>query len=98
MRALHQIVTPVRPLRELVNAYPDVFRRAELLKVDAEAHDIEVLRSNDWSQFRPRFVVAEMLGEVAQTAPRAEVALFLFERGYRLRSFLYHSAIFELYA
>lgn len=95
MHALQEIVTPVRPLRELLNAHPDVFRQAELLKVDAEAHDIEVLRSNDWSQFRPRFVMAEMLDEVAQTAPRGEVAVFLFERGYQLRSFLYHSAIFE---
>jgi FkbM family methyltransferase len=96
MHARQEIVTSVRPLRELLDAHSDMFRRAELLKVDAEAHDIEVLRSNDWSRFRPRFVMAEMLGEVAQTAPRAEVAVFLRERGYQLRSFLYHSAIFEL--
>ncbi len=95
MHAIREIVTPVRPLRELASIHPDVFRRAELLKVDAEAHDIQVLRSNDWSEFRPRFVMAEMLGETAATAVRDEVALLLHEKGYVLRSFLYHSAIFE---
>jgi FkbM family methyltransferase len=95
MRPEQEIVTPVRTLRELAIAHPSVFGRAELLKVDAEGHDIQVLRSNDWSTFRPRLVVAEMLGETAATAGRDQVAEFLQEQGYFLRSFLYHSAIFE---
>lgn len=95
VRPTRCIATPVRRLRDLAAEYPNIFASAEFLKIDAEGHDLNVLQSNEWSSFRPRYVMVEMLGETAQSAPRQELAAYLEAQGYRLRSFLYHSAVFE---
>ena len=34
----------------------------DFMNVDAEGHDLSVLRSNDWNRFRPRLVLTEALG------------------------------------
>lgn len=34
----------------------------DFMNVDAEGHDLSVLRSNDWSRFRPRLVMTEAIG------------------------------------
>lgn len=95
MKPLRVVTTPVKTLGDLAAAHGSIFYRAELLKVDAEGHDLNVLQSNDWSRFQPRFVMVEMLDATAATAPDHELGQFLRQRGYALRSFLYHSAVFE---
>jgi FkbM family methyltransferase len=55
----------------------------DLLSVDVEGLDLEVLRSNDWSRFRPDVVLVESLDapDLAGLAGDA-TARFLSERGY----------------
>ncbi|VXC91879.1 putative SAM-dependent methyltransferase [Oceanicaulis sp. 350] len=50
---------PVIPLRTLLEKHllePETF---EILSVDAEGYDVEIIKSNDWNQFRPRIVIVE---------------------------------------
>ena len=73
-------LVPMIPLRELLKEY-FVRRKDEaffLLKADTEGFDLEVLRSNDWSQYRPICVLTESTGQTN------EISLFLQEKGYRL--------------
>ena len=51
--------------------------------MDVEGLDLQVLRSNDWSRYRPRFVVTECLELDLRGIARHPTASFLAERGYR---------------
>lgn len=70
-------------------------RRIDLLSVDVEGHDLAVLRSLDFAVYRPRFVVVEL----HETDPRKMLASdlnqFLETKGYRLRSWVICSLIYE---
>jgi len=36
-------------------------KQIDILSIDTEGYDLEVLKSNDWNKFRPRFVIVETL-------------------------------------
>ena len=69
-------------------------RSIDLLSVDVEGLDLEVLRSNDWQRFRPRAIVAEILGTDVASMSDSEVTRFLGSVGYRPYAKLVNSAIF----
>jgi len=73
------------------NLPPDT--EIDLLTIDVEGSELEVLSSNDWSRFRPRVVVIEVLGRTLGTVGEAESVRFLMDRGYTPVSMLYHSVI-----
>ncbi|MDT7602101.1 MAG: hypothetical protein QOF61_98, partial [Acidobacteriota bacterium] len=54
-----EILLPVCPLAELLERHLPAGQLIDFLNVDVEGHDLDVLESNDWRRFRPRFVVAE---------------------------------------
>jgi FkbM family methyltransferase len=49
------------PLSGILNTYLPVNQNIDFLTVDTEGLDLQVLQSNDWQRFRPRFVVSECL-------------------------------------
>lgn len=88
--------TRVRPARldDLLraNGAPPAF---DLLSVDAEGHDLEVLCSMDFAEFRPRLVVVEMLDFDLECPRRDPVYEHLSARGYRLVGFTMGNGYFE---
>lgn len=54
----------------------------DFLSVDVEGLDLNVLRSNDWQKFRPRFVLAESLGLALASLASDATQRFLADAGY----------------
>jgi FkbM family methyltransferase len=48
--------------------------RIDFLKIDVEGHELEVLRGNDWSRWRPSVVLAEAICGAEITAYLSDVA------------------------
>lgn len=71
---------PMFPLRDVLVKYVDPTREGGffLLKADTEGFDLEVLRSNDWSKFRPACILTESTGQ------QSDILSFLQENSYRL--------------
>jgi FkbM family methyltransferase len=83
-RLIDRTEVPTRPLAEILSEHLSPGRPIDFLNVDAEGLDLEVLRSNDWSRFRPKVVVAEdidvlMLDDLG----RSPIVEFLRGHGYR---------------
>lgn len=91
---LRIIQRPIRRLDAIIEQHHSLVGKAELIKVDVEGRDLDVLRSANWESFRPRVVVVELLGATAESAPATDAAIFLKARGYDLRAFLFHTALF----
>ncbi len=70
-------------LREILDQnYRDELGRIDFLSVDTEGFDMDVLRSNDWSKYRPRYVLVESIVGDSRDVGRAEISGFMRAKGY----------------
>jgi FkbM family methyltransferase len=60
----------------------------ELLLIDAEGYDLEILRSNDFSKYRPRVIMIEVMKATANSLTEEAVVRHLKEFGYELYSWV----------
>jgi len=58
--------------------------KIDLLSVDVEGYDMEVLKSNDWSKYRPEVISIEEIGFDAEAPQNSEIFKFLKDQGYHL--------------
>lgn len=65
----------------------------DLLSIDVEGLDLSVLRSNDWVTVRPAYVMTETVVDLRNPGDN-DVVKFMQTVGYRLRAYLYLTAIF----
>ena len=54
----------------------------DFMAVDVEGWDLNVLRSNDWSKFRPKVLIVEMLDVPADKVNETEMAHYMDAIGY----------------
>ncbi len=74
---------PTMTLAEVLEAHLPPGRGIDFLSVDVEGLDLDVLRSNDWSKYRPTVVVAEDTGVfLVDSLGRSGVVQFLRGLGF----------------
>lgn len=66
---------------------------ASFLSIDVEGLDLQVLKTNDWTRFRPRVICVENWGGV-QNSTTGEIAAYLNSKNYRMHAFTGLSEIF----
>lgn len=57
------------PLRQVFDQWLPPNQPIDFMSVDCEGHDLTVLKSNDWSRFRPEYVLVEDHGKAATESP-----------------------------
>ncbi|MCX7590819.1 MAG: FkbM family methyltransferase, partial [Kiritimatiellae bacterium] len=80
-------------LTELCQRY-GVPGRFELLSVDCEGHDLAILRSLDFSLFRPGIVVVEIHNLALDRKDEDPICGFLMGQGYQLRAYVTKNGYF----
>lgn len=60
-KIIEQVEVSVRRLDDLLDQYVPPGQAIDFMTVDVEGKDYEVLASNDWQRFRPRYILAETL-------------------------------------
>lgn len=75
----NEIPIPVFPLADLLGEHLPPGQVIDFMSVDVEGFDLQVLESNDWDAFRPKFVVVE---DTALDARSSEIVRFMKTRGY----------------
>ncbi|MDH4393946.1 MAG: FkbM family methyltransferase [Aquabacterium sp.] len=84
------------PLSEIVRRHlVKMPPRNSFLSVDVEGLDLQVLKSNDWSIFKPSVIIAEVDGKNIADLLSDEVTKYLESQGYQLFSKLGHSVFFK---
>jgi FkbM family methyltransferase len=67
----------------------------DFISIDVEGLDYEVLKSNDWSKYRPRYVLVEVLGSSLHEIEQSQVGKFMKNVGYFLYAKCVHTVIFK---
>jgi FkbM family methyltransferase len=85
----------VRRLDDILIEYLPLSEDITFLTTDVEGRDLEVLQSNDWVRFRPRFVLAETLRSDLITLAQSPIASYMAAVGYRPVAKAYNTTFFE---
>jgi hypothetical protein len=54
----------------------------DFMSVDVEGLDFEVLKSNDWTKYRPKFVLAEVFSVSMHEIEQSSIGRLMTEVGY----------------
>ena len=84
----------VQPLSEVLEKYADG-AAIDFMTVDVEGLDLQVLRSNDWSRFRPEYVLAEVLRSSLDELQYDPVTKFMRGIGYSVYAKVVNTVIFK---
>jgi len=83
------------PLRDVLKKHlPSNIQIIDFLTIDVEGLDLQVLESNDWTTYRPRVVVVEILDKPIYELENHLIVVFMKKNGYQLYSKSNQSAFF----
>lgn len=82
------------PLREILEQHLPPGQAIDFLTIDVEGFDLEVLQSNDWTRFRPKVVLVEMLASSLATIQADEVHKLMEKNGYQVFAKALNTVIF----
>ena len=81
-------------LKTLCNKYIDNNQIIDFMTIDVEGMDLDVLQSNDWTLYRPRFLVVESLYTKLSDINALPTHQFMVEKNYELVAKAMHSLIY----
>lgn len=89
-------IVKTQRLSEILEVYLPKNQEIDFMSVDVEGLDYQVLNSNDWSKYKPRFILVENLNQSScETSQDSQVLSFLKNQGYLLYSKLVYTLVFR---
>jgi FkbM family methyltransferase len=83
------------PLRDVLDSYLPRHAPFRFLTIDVEGAEMAVLRSNDWTRFRPELVAVEHHCNRLSDALSSELVSYLESRGYQVYAWANPTFIFR---
>lgn len=81
---INTLQIPVVTLRQILDQYLPSKTPIDFLTIDAEGFDHEIISSNDWSLYRPRVVLVELLDTRIQNLKTNLTAQILYQHNYEV--------------
>ena len=66
----------------------------DFMSIDVEGHEMEVLHSNNWDLFRPKYLLIELLNADLDSIRTSQTHQFLINEGYKIFAKAYHTYFF----
>lgn len=82
-------------LEEIFKKYLPYDQEIDFMSIDVEGLDLQVLKSNDWRRFRPKFVLLEMLGCSIKEIANSKEYKYLSEFDYEIFAKTVNTVIFR---
>jgi FkbM family methyltransferase len=83
-RLVRTIEVPVDRLDAILEQHVPRGRAVDFMSVDTEGHDFNVVKSNDWARYRPRYLLVECLDSSLASMVTSPLDRFMLEHGYEL--------------
>ena len=89
------IQVSVRPLSSVLDHNLPKGQKIDFISIDVEGLDLEVLKSNDWSKYKPKFVLVEILGSGLHEIEHSKIGQFLSDAGYTIYAKCMNTVFFK---
>ena len=94
-RIIRTVDVPVEPLGSVLDKYLTPDQKIDFLTIDVEGLDLEVLKSNDWSKYRPEFILVEDLDFKPEEPKQSAMYHFLKTQKYEIIASLKRTIIYR---
>ena len=94
-RIVNTISVPVEPLVNVLNKHLPAGQKIDFFSIDVEGLDLEVLKSNDWTKYKPEFLLVEDYEFVPGKETTSEIYRFLKSLNYEMVSALKRTIIYQ---
>lgn len=94
-KSYNTIKIPVLRLEEVLDTYLPRDQEIDFLSVDVEGLDLQVLRSNNWNKYRPKYLIVEILHNNFDEILKSESYQYLLEKDYDIFAKSTFSVIFK---
>lgn len=85
---------PVVTLKQILDEHLPSGTQIDFMTIDAEGFDHEVISSNDWSRYRPRVILVELLNTGIENLEAHPIAQLLRSQDYRAFAKTYNTFFF----
>jgi hypothetical protein len=82
-------------LSEVLDEHLPRQQKIDFLSVDVEGLDLDVLKSNNWNKYRPKYIIIEMWSSCIKDIINNDISSYLNKIGYKLVSYARQNALFE---
>jgi FkbM family methyltransferase len=82
-------------LEEIFKKHLPYSQEIDFISIDVEGLDLQVLKSNNWKQFRPKFVLVEILGSSIKDIANSKEYKYLSEFEYKIFAKTVNTVIFR---
>jgi FkbM family methyltransferase len=95
---VNEIVIKTSPLSDVLDKYlPNSKTQIDFISIDVEGFELEVLNSNNWEKYKPKFLLIEELKkDLTQIINESEVYKFLLGKNYKLVAKTYNTSFYQL--
>jgi FkbM family methyltransferase len=92
-----EVIVQTRTLASIFDEHLKSGQPIDLFSIDVEQHNLEVLRSNDWEKYSPRFIIVEYEGDIKsiEAILACDITQYLSQWGYSLCGWAVLSLLFE---
>ena len=90
-----QIAIPVDTLASILSKEMSNSDSIDFMSIDTEGYDLEVLRSNDWTRYRPKFLMVEINKNNVVDLTDEPVVVYLRSKNYDINSVFVQNIMFE---
>ncbi len=94
-RVIREVQVATEPLRTILNKHLPAGQQIDFFTVDVEGLDLEVLKSNDWTKYAPRFVLAEDHNFRLDSVGDSDIYKFLKDQGYEIVATLKRTIVYR---
>jgi FkbM family methyltransferase len=92
---LKEIEVTVERLDSILKKFLPIGQVIDFLSIDVEGFDLAVLKSNDWSLYRPKYVLAEALGLSMTGITHSDIYTYMESHSYELIAKTYNTLVFS---
>jgi FkbM family methyltransferase len=98
IRLVNEFVINTSPLSDVLDKYlPNSNTQIDFISIDVEGFELEVLNSNNWEKYNPKFLLIEELKkDLTQIINESEVYKFLLSKNYKLVAKTYNTSFYQL--
>ena len=92
---LRKELVTIDSLSNILDEYLPDNKKIDFMSIDVEGFDLEVLKSNNWQKYRPRYILVELHDEKIENILESEIYLFLKNNNYSLASWSVITLVFK---
>ncbi|NDY83475.1 FkbM family methyltransferase [Orrella sp. NBD-18] len=94
-KIINVVKVEVRRLEEILDIHLSPSQSIDFMSIDVEGKDLEVLQSNNWLKYRPKYILAETLRTNIDKISECPLSMYLSSVGYDPICKVYNTIFFE---